>query len=154
LLVAEVVVQARLVLEPRLRGDLPHRDAGEAALREAALRCVEDHAARRGRLTGAGDGGARAHCGPRTWTNVRLSRQSPGEVRMSRMPVVDADGHVTEPPTMWADYVDPAFRARAPRPVLDERGRPCQLLDDRIVMRHAMLLTFGPDYDIAAGRIQ
>jgi uncharacterized protein len=46
-----------------------------------------------------------------------------------------------------------AFRARAPRPILDERGRPCMLLDDRIVMRHAMLLTFGPDYDIAAGRI-
>jgi predicted TIM-barrel fold metal-dependent hydrolase len=73
---------------------------------------------------------------------------------MSRLPVVDADGHVTEPPTLWGDYVDPAFRARAPRPVLDERGRPCQLLDDRIIMRHAMLLTFGPDYDVAAGRIQ
>ena len=30
--------------------------------------------------------------------------------------VTDADGHVTEPPTMWSEYVDPAFRARAPRP--------------------------------------
>jgi uncharacterized protein len=72
----------------------------------------------------------------------------------SRLAVVDADGHVTEPISMWSDYVEKPFRERAPRPALDERGRPCQLLDDRIVMRHAMLLTFGPDYDLAAGRIQ
>lgn len=71
----------------------------------------------------------------------------------SRLLVIDADGHVTEPPTLWADYVEPAFRERAPRPALDERGRPCMLLDGHLVMRHAMLLTFGPDYDIAGARI-
>ncbi|HLK11276.1 MAG TPA: amidohydrolase family protein [Candidatus Binatia bacterium] len=61
-------------------------------------------------------------------------------------PVVDADGHVTEPPAVWTDYVEPAFRGRAPRFAFDERGRPCQVLDDRVIMRHAMLLTLGPEY--------
>ena len=69
---------------------------------------------------------------------------------MSRIAVVDADGHVTEPMSLWTDYVEPAYRERAPRPVLDERGRPCMLLDGRLVMRHAMLLTLGPDYDVGA----
>jgi predicted TIM-barrel fold metal-dependent hydrolase len=67
----------------------------------------------------------------------------------SRLPVIDADGHVVEPPTLWAEYVEKPYRHRAPRLAVDERGRPCQLLDDRIIMRHAMLLTLGPDYDFA-----
>src|SRR5438046_2992042 len=71
---------------------------------------------------------------------------------MSQISVVDADGHVTEPMSLWTDYVEPAYRERAPRPVLDERGRPCMLLDGRLVMRHAMLLTLGPDYDVAAAK--
>ena len=29
--------------------------------------------------------------------------------------VIDADGHVTEPPTVWNDYLEPRFRERAPR---------------------------------------
>jgi predicted TIM-barrel fold metal-dependent hydrolase len=63
-----------------------------------------------------------------------------------RLPVIDADGHVTEPFAVWADHVEPAFRSRAPRLSFDERGRPCGLFDERIVMRHAMLLTLGPEY--------
>ena len=35
---------------------------------------------------------------------------------------VDADGHILEPPTLWEDYIDPAFRARALRIVVDEDG--------------------------------
>ncbi|MFZ9017489.1 MAG: amidohydrolase family protein [Ilumatobacteraceae bacterium] len=35
---------------------------------------------------------------------------------------VDADGHVLEPPTLWEDYIDPAFRDRALRIVRDEQG--------------------------------
>src|SRR5438552_16733769 len=73
---------------------------------------------------------------------------------MSQIAVVDADGHVTEPMSLWTDYVEPAYRERAPRPVLDERGRPCMLLDGRLVMRHAMLLTLGPDYDVAAAKFR
>ncbi len=35
---------------------------------------------------------------------------------------VDADGHILEPPTLWEDYIDPAFRHRALRIVVDENG--------------------------------
>ncbi|MBM3221661.1 MAG: amidohydrolase [Candidatus Rokubacteria bacterium] len=34
-----------------------------------------------------------------------------------RYRIIDADGHVMEPPDMWQRYIDPAFRARAPRVV-------------------------------------
>src|SRR2546428_14083615 len=71
---------------------------------------------------------------------------------MSRIAVVDADGHVTEPMSLWTDYVEPGYRERAPRPVLDERGRPCMLLAGRPVMRHAMLLPLGPDYDVGTAK--
>jgi predicted TIM-barrel fold metal-dependent hydrolase len=37
--------------------------------------------------------------------------------------VIDADGHVLELPTIWAQYLEPAFRERAPRFGLDESGR-------------------------------
>src|SRR5438034_7425731 len=72
--VAEVMVEARLVLEPRLRGDLPHRYAGEAALGEAPLGGVEDGVARGRGLAAPGGGRAGAHTTRRTRTNVRLSR--------------------------------------------------------------------------------
>ncbi|MBI1814714.1 MAG: amidohydrolase [Deltaproteobacteria bacterium] len=68
--------------------------------------------------------------------------------------VIDADGHIVEPTSMWAEYVEPAYRARAPRPALDERGHPCQVIDDRIIMRHAMLLTFGPEYKLEGKTFQ
>lgn len=35
---------------------------------------------------------------------------------------VDADGHILEPPTLWEDYIDPEFRHRALRIVVDENG--------------------------------
>ncbi|MCZ6492679.1 MAG: hypothetical protein O6933_01225 [Planctomycetota bacterium] len=36
--------------------------------------------------------------------------------------VIDADGHVIERPEMWTEYVEPAYRDRAPRFVQDENG--------------------------------
>ena len=36
--------------------------------------------------------------------------------------VVDADGHTLEPLDLWARYMGPAFRDRAPRIVKDEEG--------------------------------
>src|SRR5437867_339886 len=72
-LVAEVMVEARLVLEPRLRGDLPHRYAGEAALGETPLGGVEDGVARGRGLAAAGGRHPGAHAARRTRTNVRLS---------------------------------------------------------------------------------
>ena len=35
---------------------------------------------------------------------------------------VDADGHILEPPNLWEDYIDPQFRDRALRIVVDENG--------------------------------
>ena len=35
---------------------------------------------------------------------------------------VDADGHVLEPSSLWEEYIDPRFRDRALRFVLDENG--------------------------------
>ena len=29
--------------------------------------------------------------------------------------VIDADGHVLEPFTLWNDYMDPQYRERAPK---------------------------------------
>src|SRR5438552_4000490 len=76
-LVAEVMVEARLVLEPRLGGYLPHRYAGEAALGEAPPRGVERGVAGGRGFAGAGGGRPGAHAPPRTRTNVRLSRECP-----------------------------------------------------------------------------
>ena len=37
--------------------------------------------------------------------------------------VIDSDGHILEPVTLWNDYMDPAFRHRAPKLVIDKDGR-------------------------------
>jgi predicted TIM-barrel fold metal-dependent hydrolase len=37
--------------------------------------------------------------------------------------VIDADGHVNEPETMWAEYLPAEFHGLAPRRVRDDRGR-------------------------------
>jgi uncharacterized protein len=37
--------------------------------------------------------------------------------------VVDADAHILEPLTLWDDYIDPAFRERRPRFVIDDNGK-------------------------------
>ena len=63
----------------------------------------------------------------------------------ARLPVIDADGHVTEPPIVWTEYVEEPYRGRAPRLALDEHGHPCQVVGDQIAMRDAFLLTLGPE---------
>jgi hypothetical protein len=37
--------------------------------------------------------------------------------------VIDADGHILEPLTLWNDYMDPKYRDQAPRIVRDEEGK-------------------------------
>ena len=44
---------------------------------------------------------------------------------------VDADGHILEPPTLWEEYIDPEFRDRALRIVLDENGLEELQIDGR-----------------------
>ena len=36
--------------------------------------------------------------------------------------MISADSHVVEPPDMWVDYIDTAFKDRAPRIVKDPPG--------------------------------
>jgi predicted TIM-barrel fold metal-dependent hydrolase len=42
---------------------------------------------------------------------------------MADYPVIDADGHVNEPESMWAQYLDPEYHAMAPRAYVDAQGR-------------------------------
>src|SRR5215207_9100708 len=44
---------------------------------------------------------------------------------------VDADGHILEPPDLWESYIDPKFRDRALRIVLDENGLEELQIDGR-----------------------
>ena len=37
--------------------------------------------------------------------------------------VIDSDGHILEPVTLWNDYMDPDFRHRAPKLVIDKDGK-------------------------------
>ena len=37
--------------------------------------------------------------------------------------VIDADGHILEPPDLWDRYIDPEFRERRPRFVIDDNGK-------------------------------
>ena len=36
---------------------------------------------------------------------------------------IDSDGHILEPVTLWNDYMDPNFRERAPKLIIDNDGR-------------------------------
>lgn len=46
--------------------------------------------------------------------------------------VIDADSHVLEPPDMWAHYLEPAFRDKAPYFIKDEQGGE-HLVTDEVV---------------------
>ena len=47
--------------------------------------------------------------------------------------VVDADGHILEPLTLWNDYIDPKYRDRAPRLIRDSDGKERLLLENQVL---------------------
>ena len=47
--------------------------------------------------------------------------------------VIDADGHVLEPPDMWERYLDPAYRDRAPALIVDADGKERLLIEGRLL---------------------
>src|SRR5213075_3032908 len=48
--------------------------------------------------------------------------------------VIDADGHILEPLDLWAKYMDPKFRDRAPRLVTDnETGKEKLLVEQQML---------------------
>ena len=55
--------------------------------------------------------------------------------------VVDADGHILEPLTLWDEYIDPAFRDRRPQFVIDETTAMAIARDDPALSRFAFWST-------------
>jgi predicted TIM-barrel fold metal-dependent hydrolase len=55
---------------------------------------------------------------------------------MKDITVVDADGHVLEPPDLWARYMDSSWRGRAPRVIEDECGLQRVIVEGKVFPRH------------------
>src|SRR5260370_16848677 len=55
--------------------------------------------------------------------SVRLIDKQRSEVNGMNYNVIDADGHVTEPPNLWEEYMDPKFREGCPKLVTTADGR-------------------------------
>jgi predicted TIM-barrel fold metal-dependent hydrolase len=53
--------------------------------------------------------------------------------------VVDADGHVLEPLDLWDRYMEPAFRDRAPRLVVDRDGKQRLVIEEQVLGSQAGL---------------
>ena len=47
--------------------------------------------------------------------------------------VIDSDGHILEPLTLWDDYIDPAFRERAPKVIVDTDGKQRLLIEEQVL---------------------
>jgi len=47
--------------------------------------------------------------------------------------VIDSDGHVLEPRTFWQDYIDPQLRERAPKLIIDDKGKDRFLVDGKLI---------------------
>ena len=47
--------------------------------------------------------------------------------------VVDADGHILEPLTLWDQYMDPKFRDRAPKLIVDTDGKERLLIENKVL---------------------
>src|SRR5262249_10173588 len=84
-----------------------------------------------GRSHSSGLQGQRRHCRAVHGRVRRIRSSTPvhvalafGGIAMARTyNVVDADGHILEPLDLWEKYIDPEFRERRPRFVIDENGK-------------------------------
>jgi hypothetical protein len=47
--------------------------------------------------------------------------------------IIDADGHVLEPLDLWTEYMDPAYRGRAPRLINDADGKQRLLIESKVL---------------------
>jgi predicted TIM-barrel fold metal-dependent hydrolase len=75
-----------------------------------------------------------------------------GETQRQDVGVVDADGHVIEPPGLWAEYLERRYHERMPRPARDANGNFCYAVGDTLLMRTASALAVAPRD--AAGRVR
>jgi uncharacterized protein len=46
---------------------------------------------------------------------------------------IDSDGHILEPVTLWNDYMDPGFRDRAPKLIIDNDGKEKLFLENQVL---------------------
>src|SRR4029450_9348840 len=65
--------------------------------------------------------------------STKLAGKPDGGNMGRKYDVIDADGHVLEPFTLWNDYMDPQYRERAPKLVKDDHGKERLLLEDKIL---------------------
>ncbi|MGD0430428.1 MAG: amidohydrolase family protein [Acetobacteraceae bacterium] len=47
--------------------------------------------------------------------------------------VIDADGHILEPLSLWTDYMDPKYRDRAPRLIIDADGKQRLMIEEQVL---------------------
>ena len=47
--------------------------------------------------------------------------------------VIDADGHILEPIDIWEKYIDPAYRDRAPKMIIDTDGKERLLVEGKVL---------------------
>ena len=59
------------------------------------------------------------------------------------MRVIDADGHVVEPPDLWDRHTPPRFRDAAPRIVIDDGGGARYRLEGRLTRRLPFMKVAG-----------
>ncbi len=66
--------------------------------------------------------------------------------QISRLPYdggIDADGHILEPPGIWEEYIDPAYRERALRIAVAADGKEYFQIDGRVKEKGMGLANFG-----------
>jgi hypothetical protein len=59
--------------------------------------------------------------------------------------VIDAEGHILEPLDLWEKYMDPAFRDRAPRLIVDENGKERLAIEERVLGTESGIGVIGDD---------
>src|SRR5215469_8613072 len=57
--------------------------------------------------------------------------------------VIDSDGHILEPLNLWENYIEPAFRDRAPRLFIDTDGKERLRIDGKAFGGRKGLGTLG-----------
>jgi predicted TIM-barrel fold metal-dependent hydrolase len=72
-----------------------------------------------------------------------MSGTQGGQIMGRTYNVIDADGHVLEPMDMFEKYMDPAYRERAPRLIVDTDGKERLLIEGKIYGSHKGLGLLG-----------
>src|ERR1700733_11403557 len=54
----------------------------------------------------------------------------------SASPVIDADGHFSEPASLWAEYLPQKYRSMAPRFVVDSMGQQRLVIGGKTLPRY------------------